>query len=60
LTILSFLLQLSLSLITSLVQANLEQGLKLTVQTKGYTNRSGVEQRVLKKYFLLRSISQIC
>ena len=41
LTILSFLLQSSLSPITSLVQASLEQGLKLTVQTKGCTNRSG-------------------
>ena len=57
LTILSFLLQSSLSLITSLVQASPSIGLKLTVQTKGCTIHSGVEQRVLKKYFLLRSMS---
>ena len=37
LTILSFLLQSSLSLITSLVQASPSIGLKLTVQTKGCT-----------------------
>jgi len=41
LTILSFLLQSSLSLITSLVQASPSIGLKLTVQTKGCTQRSG-------------------
>ena len=43
LTILSFLLQLPLSLITSVVQASPSIGLNLTIQTKGCTIHSGVE-----------------
>src|ERR1035437_4520366 len=37
--------------ITSLVQANLEQGLKLTVQTQGCTHRSGSEQSRTREMF---------
>jgi len=60
LTILSFLLQSSLSPITSLVQASLEQGLKLTVQTKGCTQRSGVEQSVLKDILPIKKHVSCC
>ena len=59
LTILSFLLQSSLSLHHQFGSSWPEYGLKLTVQTKGCTQRSGAEQSVRRENQYFR-FSQLC